>query len=121
HVLSQGKFPHYIVIYRVGGKYARIMDPEYGELKKIRLEELRKMMTGYLVLLSPDTEFKTEQIGVSKRKQIFSLLTPNAYNLTQIFFGSLLYAVLGMATEIYIEKITDFIIWNHNRNLLSLL
>src|SRR6202012_1115596 len=121
HVLSQGKFPHYIVIYRVGGKYARIMDPEYGELKKIRLEELRKMMTGYLVLLSPDPEFKTGPIGVSKRKQFFSLLKPNAYNLTQIIFGSLLYTVLGMATAIYIEKVTDFVIPNYNGNLMSLL
>jgi ATP-binding cassette, subfamily C, bacteriocin exporter len=121
HVLSQGKFPHYLVIYRVTNKYVRIMDPEYGEMKKMRLEELRKMMTGYLVLLSPDTEFKTGQVGVSKRKQFLSLLKPNAYNLTQIIFGSLIYTVLGMGTAIYIEKVTDFVIPNYNGNLMSLL
>lgn len=121
HILAQGRFPHYVVVYKANKQYVQVMDPEHGDLRKIPLEEFKKQMTGYLVLLSPDEDFKRGKIGVSKRQQILSLIKPNRAALIQIVIGALLYTVLGMATSIYIEKVTDYVLPNYNGNLMNLL
>lgn len=121
HVLSQGKFPHYVVLYKATDKYVQIMDPEYGDMKKIPIEEYRKVMTGYLVILMPDEGFKKGRIGESKRSRLLKLITPHRYHLIQIVVGALLYTVLGMGTSIYIEKVTDYVLPNYNGNLMNLL
>jgi ATP-binding cassette, subfamily C, bacteriocin exporter len=121
HVLIKERYPHYVVIYKVTPKYVRIMDPEGGAITKMPLEEFKKQMTGYLVLIAPDENFERGKIGTSKRKQILDLIKPNRHNLIQIVIGSLLYTILGMGTSIYIEKVTDYVLPNYNGNLMNLL
>jgi ATP-binding cassette, subfamily C, bacteriocin exporter len=121
HILSQGKFPHYVVIYKVTPKYVQFMDPEYGEMKKFSLENFEKEWTGYMVLLQPDENFKAGKIGTSKTKVILSLLKPNRGSIVQMIVGSLLYTILGITTSIYVGKITDYVIPNYNGNLMNLL
>jgi ATP-binding cassette, subfamily C, bacteriocin exporter len=121
HILSQGKFPHYVVIYKVTPKYVQFMDPEYGEMKKFTLENFEKEWTGYMVLLQPDENFKAGTIGTSKTKVILSLLKPNRASIVQMIVGSLLYTILGIASSIYVGKITDYVIPNYNGNLMNLL
>lgn len=121
HVLAQGKFPHYVVIYEIGHKYIKIMDPEIGDFKKITYAEFEKEWSGLLVILSPDESFKAGVIGVSNRTKLISLLKPNSASILQIVIGALLYTVLGISTSIYIGKITDFVIPNDNRNLMNLM
>jgi ATP-binding cassette, subfamily C, bacteriocin exporter len=121
HILSQGKFPHYVVIYKVTPKYVQFMDPEYGEMKKFTLENFEKEWTGYMVLLQPDENFKAGKIGTSKTKVILSLLKPNRGSIVQMIVGSLLYTILGITTSIYVGKITDYVIPNYNGNLMNLL
>jgi ATP-binding cassette, subfamily C, bacteriocin exporter len=121
HVLSQGKYPHYAVVYKVTDKYVQVMDPEYGDMKKIPLEEYKKVMTGYLVLLTPDEGFKKGRIGESKRSRLLKLIQPHRYHLIQIVVGALLYTLIGMGTSIYIEKVTDYVLPNYNGNLMNLL
>jgi ATP-binding cassette, subfamily C, bacteriocin exporter len=121
HILSQGKFPHYVVIYKVTSKYVQFMDPEYGDMKKFTLENFEKEWTGYMVLLQPDENFRTGKIGTSKTKVILSLLKPNRGSIVQMIVGSLLYTVLGISTSIYVGKITDYVIPNYNGNLMNLL
>jgi ATP-binding cassette, subfamily C, bacteriocin exporter len=121
HVLSQEKYPHYSVIYKVTDTYVKVMDPEYGEMKKVPINDFKRIMTGYLVLIYPDEGFKKGRIGTSKRKQIYDLIKPNRYSLIQMAIGALLYTVLGMATSIYIEKVTDYVLPNYNGNLMNLL
>jgi ATP-binding cassette, subfamily C, bacteriocin exporter len=121
HILSQGKFPHYVVIYKITPKYVQFMDPEYGDMKKFTLENFEKEWTGYMVLLQPDENFKAGKIGTSKTKVILSLLKPNRGSIVQMIVGSLLYTVLGITTSIYVGKITDYVIPNYNGNLMNLL
>jgi ATP-binding cassette, subfamily C, bacteriocin exporter len=121
HILSQGKFPHYVVIYKVTPKYVQFMDPEYGDMKKFTLENFEKEWTGYMVLLQPDENFKAGKIGTSKAKVILSLLKPNRGSIVQMIVGSLLYTILGITTSIYVGKITDYVIPNYNGNLMNLL
>lgn len=121
HVLSQGKYLHYAVIYKVTDKYVQVMDPEYGDLKKVPIDEFKKIMTGYLVLMMPDENFKKGRVGESRRTQLLKIIKPHKYHLIQIIVGSLLYTLLGMGTSIYIEKVTDYVLPNYNGNLMNLL
>lgn len=121
HIMSQGKFPHYVVIYKVSKTKVQVMDPEWGELKRIPLEKFKEEWTGYLVLISPDENFKPGKVGVSRKEKLFSLLKPSRLGLVQILIGSLLYTLLGIATSIYIEKITDYVLPNYNGNLMNTL
>ena len=121
HVLAQGKFPHYVVIYQVTPKYIKVMDPDLGDFKKIPLDDFQKEWTGLLVLLQPDENFKTGKIGTSNQKKLLSLLKPNRASIVQIVIGALLYTILGITTSIYVGKITDFVLPNGNGNLVNLL
>ena len=121
HILSEGKYPHYVTIYKVSPKNVTFMDPEYGEMKKQSLENFAKYWTGYLILLQISEQFKIGKIGSSRRSVIFSLLKPNRKSIIQIIVGSLIYTLLGITTSIYIGKITDWVIPNYNGNLMNLL
>ncbi len=121
HVLAQQKFPHFVVIYKITPKYIQVMDPELGEQKKVPRAEFERDWTGLLLLLTPDENFKTGRIGASKAERLFSLLKPTKAGIIQIVLGALVYTILGMASSIYVQKITDFVIPNYNGNLMNLL
>ena len=121
HVLAQGKFPHYVVLYKWHAKYVQIMDPEKGELKKLAHADFQKEWTGFLVLLAPDADFKKGVVGTSNAAKLLSLIKPNRASIVQIIVGALLYTVLGITTSIYIGKITDLVLPNSNQSLMNLM
>lgn len=49
------------------------------------------------------------------------MLRPHRSTLLQALFGAVIFTILGLATSIYIQKITDHVLVNGNRNLLNLL
>lgn len=79
------------------------------------------MWTGVLILLSPNQEFmaRNEKVPVFTRFRF--LLYPHRKVLVQALIGAIVYTVLGLSTSIYIQKITDFVLPDGNRNLLNLL
>lgn len=61
HVLAQGKYPHYIVVYKAARDKIRIMDPEKGDLKTITLQKFYEEWTGFMVLLRPGENFEKKK------------------------------------------------------------
>ena len=121
HVIIREKFPHYVVLYKVTEQYVQIMDPQYGDLKKVSINDFAKSWTGLIAILIPGENFKPGKIGSSKSERLLSLLKPSRFSIVQIIVGSILYTVLGISTSLYIEKITDSVIPNYNGNLMNLL
>jgi ATP-binding cassette subfamily B protein len=121
HILAQGKYPHYIVVYKVSKNKIQVMDPEKGELKTIPVKKFYEEWTGFMVLLRPGENFEKKKIGESNWRKFWQIVSPNKGNLLQLGLGALLYTVLGLATAIYIEKITDYVLPNYNGNLMNLL
>jgi len=120
HVIVKEVLQHYIVIYKVSDKFIWIMDPGKGKLEKHSLNRFEKEWTGVLVLLIPSdkSEGKSEKISIYRR--FWALIKPHKFILIQALFGALIYTILGLATSIYIQKITDYVIPNANSNLLNL-
>lgn len=121
HVIIKEKLQHYVVIYKVTPGFVEIMDPGTGTLRKQDIESFLKEWTGVLILLSPSGEFVARNERISNFKRFRFLLYPHRQILTQALFGAVIFTILGLSTSIYIQKITDHVLINGNRNLLNLL
>ncbi len=121
HIKAQGKFPHFVVIFSVSRKYVKVMDPDIGKLINYRHEDFIKDWTGVLVLLNPNSEFRSGSLATSKKVLFGRLLKPHSSIIIQVIIGAFLYTLLGIFSSVYIQKITDFVIPNFNGNLLNVL
>ncbi|MHA7111448.1 peptidase domain-containing ABC transporter [Sunxiuqinia elliptica] len=121
HVIVKEKLQHYVVIYKVTSSYVEKMDPGTGKLEKQPIEDFEREWTGILILLSPSGDFVAGNEKVSNFKRFRFLLHPHRRTLLQALFGAAVFTILGLATSIYIQKITDHVLINGNRNLLNLL
>lgn len=121
HIVKDGKWLHYIVIYRVGKDKIQIMDPATGEMSKIKTQQFCNEWSGILVLLLPTDNFKKGNAFISVFQRFAFLLKPHRKELIQAIFGALVYTILGLSTSFYVQKIVDNVIPNSNGNLLNLL
>lgn len=58
---------------------------------------------------------------ISPTKRFWNLVQPHKIILIQALVGAIVFTVLGLAMSIYIQKITDYVLIDGNRNLLNLL
>ena len=121
HVIVDQHLHHYVVLYKVDKHAVQVMDPGVGKLEKWPLDKFKEMWTGVLLLLTPTDKFETgiQQVSVSKR--FWHLLKPHRFVLIQVLLGAIAYTLLGLASPIYIQKITDQVLGAGNTNLLNLL
>jgi len=121
HVVIGRHLHHFVVIYEACEKGVEIMDPREGKLEKMSLREFGDIWTGVLILMVPNEDFKKENLKVSNVSRFLFLLRPHKTILMQALFGAIIYTLLGLSTSIYIQKITDHVLVDGNRNLLNLL
>ena len=121
HVVVKKVLQHYVVVYKFTKEYVEIMDPGDGQIHRKTHAEFAEEWTGVLILLSPNQEFiaRNEKVPVITRFRY--LLYPHRKILIQALVGAIVYTILGLSTSIYIQKITDFVLPDGNRNLLNLL
>ena len=121
HVVIGRHLHHFVVIYKASEKGVEIMDPREGKIEKMTLKEFGDIWTGVLILMVPNEDFKKENLRVSNFSRFLFLLKPHKSILMQALFGAIIYTILGLSTSIYIQKITDHVLVDGNRNLLNLL
>lgn len=121
HVVIKEVLHHYFVIYDATPKYIEVMDPADGQMHKYSHEDFKKIWTGVLVILLPGETFKTGNQKVSVTTRFWELIRPHKSIMTQALVGALVYTIIGLSTSIYIQKITDYVLADGNRNLLNLM
>ncbi len=121
HVVVKEVLQHYVVIYKVTKKYIEIMDPGDGQVHRKPFEEFEKEWSGVLILLSPNDNFRPLNEKISTTSRFIFLLKPHKSVLIQSLLGAVMFTILGLSVSIYIQKITDFVLVNGNRNLLNML
>ncbi len=119
--LKKENLLHYVVILKVSEKQIEIMDPGTGEIKKQTKEEFLENWTGILVILVPGETFEIKNERVSNIARLFFLLRPHKMVIIQALIGAVFFSILGLSTSIYIQKLTDFVFVNGNKNLLNLM
>lgn len=121
HVVVKEQLHHYIVIYSVSKGKIEAMDPAFGIIETYTFEEFSKIWSGVLVLFAQNDDFRTYNEKISPVKRFWHLVQPHKTILIQALVGAILFTVLGLAMSIYIQKITDYVLVEGNRNLLNLL
>jgi len=121
HLVINKRFHHYVVLYKVSDKYIEIMNPSDGKIHKKSIKEFTEEWSGVLVLLLPNQEFKIGNERMAATSRFLSLIQPHKVIILQALFGALVYTVLGLSTSIFVQKITDNVLVEGNRNLLNLM
>ncbi len=121
HVIVKEQLHHYVVLYKIDKHSVELMDPASGKMEKRTIEEFEKEWTGVLLLLMPSDDFQMGNQKVSILQRFLYLLSPHRTMLAQALTGAMVYTILGLATSIYIQKITDYVLVDRNANLLNLL
>jgi ABC-type bacteriocin transporter len=121
HIIVKEQLQHYVVIYKVEKSTITVMDPGFGKMGTYTFEEFQKIWTSVLILFAPNDDFKTLNEKTSPIKRFWNLIQPHKTILTQALIGAIVFTVLGLAMSIYIQKITDYVLVDGNRNLLNLL
>lgn len=121
HIITKEQFQHYVVIYKVEKSTITVMDPGFGKMGTYTFEEFQKIWTGVLILFAPNDDFKKLNEKTSPIKRFWNLIQPHKTILIQALIGAIVFTILGLAMSIYIQKITDYVLVDGNRNLLNLL
>ena len=121
HIVTKEQLQHYVVIYKVEKSKITVMDPSSGKLELYTFEEFQKIWSGVLILFAPNDDFKTVNEKISPLKRFWNLIQPHKTILLQALVGAILFTILGLTMSVYIQKITDYVLVDGNRNLLNLL
>lgn len=121
HVIINKKLHHYVVIKKVTKKEIHVMDPGLGEFKSYRHDEFKEMWTGVLILIAKGEKFHHFDEKVSAALRFWRLVKPHKFVLLQALIGAIIFTILGLATSIYVQKVTDFVLVGGNRRLLNLM
>jgi len=121
HIVVKKQLQHYVVIYKVTDKYIEVMDPGDGKMHQKTVAEFTEEWTGVLVLLLPSESFIQGNEKVANSFRLWQLIQPHKSIVVQALFGALIYTILGLSTSIFVQKITDYVLVDGNRNLLNLM
>ncbi|WP_291400283.1 peptidase domain-containing ABC transporter [Daejeonella sp.] len=121
HIVVKKQLHHYVVIYKVSDTHIQFMDPGDGKLHKKTIPEFLEEWTGVLVLLLPNESFTKGDKKVNVGQRFWHLIKPHKSIALQALFGAFVYTLLGLSTSIFVQKITDYVLVDGNRNLLNLM
>ncbi|MDX9769859.1 MAG: peptidase domain-containing ABC transporter [Tenuifilaceae bacterium] len=121
HLKLKSGLLHYVVILKATAKYVEIMDPGTGKVTKKDKETFLTEWSGVLVIMVPADAFEVKNERVSNFARLFYLLKPHKMVMTQALFGAIFFSIIGLSTSIYIQKLTDFVFVNGNKNLLNIM
>lgn len=121
HVILNKKLHHYVVLYKVTKKKIVAMDPGNGKMKEYTHEKFKEIWSGVLILFSKAEGFQESNEKIAPLKRFWKLIQPHKTVLTQALVGAIIFTVLGLATSIYVQKITDYVLVGGNLRLLNLL
>jgi ATP-binding cassette, subfamily C, bacteriocin exporter len=121
HVIIKEVLHHYVVIYSITKKYIKVMDPDDGEMHRYSHEEFKKIWTRVLVILLPGENFQTGNHKVSVAARFWALIRQHKSIMIQALVGALIYALIGLTTSIYVQKIVDHVLVDGTRNLLNMM
>ena len=121
HVTLPSGLQHFVVIVAATKRTIEIMDPADGMLHRKTHEAFNALWTGVLVLMLPNHGFSGKDTTSSNTQRFWRLIKPHGKVILQAFTGAVIFAVLGLASAVYVGKIVDHVIPTGNHNLMNLL
>ena len=120
-MLPDGGGPHFVVVYAVGRRAVRVMDPATGRRRRIQRVEWEAQWTGVLLLLTPGESFVTGRDKPGTLVRFLQLLRPGRRVLLQALGVAVLYSVLGLTSAIFLQQLIDHVWVSEDVGLLTIL
>lgn len=120
HVISEEKYPHYVVVYKVKGNQLFIADPAKGKVKK-SIKEFSKEWTGVLLLASPKETYQPSIKKVDGLSSFFPILLNQKSLIFHIVLASFFITIFGITSSYYFQGLLDNIIPNQAKSTLNII
>ena len=118
HVVNDRGDLHFVVLYALDGRRARVMDPARGKIIRMEKARLQEQWTGYLVILSPEAEHATERPQARRQTLLSCFRHVSGKELFLMLAGSLAYIVAGVCTALFLQHIIDQVLPTGDRSAL---
>lgn len=106
-IINEDAFEHYIVIYELNDKYARIGDPNKLNVTKIPADLFFHQWQGQIVVFEPTKNFCSKNGRKGVMKKYYSLIFKQKKVLVAVFLISLIISSIGIASSMVFEYIID--------------
>lgn len=97
---------HFVVVYKITGKYIYVADPGSGK-KKYKYDEFFRIWTGHIVAFEKTAAFKAGNECKGTLTRFIKLVTKQKKLLAAVFFISLLISLIGMLGAFIFQIIID--------------
>jgi ATP-binding cassette subfamily B protein len=102
---------HYVVVNNITKKFLILWDPDKTKGKhKIKRANFLKIWTGYVIFLSPNTDFRIKKDKKNTLLKFLPLVSPHKKTLLIISISSCILVILGIIIANYYKYIMDEII-----------
>ncbi len=120
HVVVDGSFLHYVVIYGIKNGKILIADPAKGKTSK-SAEEFTKEWTGIVLTATPTEQYKPVKDELKGLLSFIPLLLPQKKIILEITLLSFLLTGFGIIGSYYFQLIIDKIVPARSANLLEII
>ena len=107
HITTEEGMYHFVVICRVTAKQVEIMDPAFGDYKKLPYDKFVTQWNGHIILIVPGTGFVKRNEKVSSIRIFTKLAKLNGNDLALAFAGSAALVVAGVSNSLFLQQIID--------------
>jgi len=111
---------HWVVVYEIGPRQVRLVDPGAGRRDVIRAE-FEAEWTGYAALFDYTEAFAKAPVGSSSFAWLRAFFAPHASTLLRAAALSLIVSVLQMALPVFSQVIVDRVLVERDLGLLRIL
>lgn len=120
HLEKKSGLLHFVVLYQIRNGFLKIMDPQDGEIHKVRMSELLEEWSGRLILLSPAATFRRENAAADITGRLFSIISENRRSIAKALILSLFFMLTAFGISLFMKIIFDKVIPSGNLDNLTI-
>lgn len=119
HLRKKNGWLHYVVLYGMDRSHAEVMDPEDGNLHRIRLEELEEEWSGFIVAVHPSPVFRKGDHRTPVASRFKELLMHYRKEMLMVLAGSVAFIAATLSTSVFLQRIIDDVLPAGDRHGLA--
>lgn len=121
HVIKEGKYPHYYVVYGMNGDQLLIADPDstVGKTKMTKVH-FNKEWTGVSIFIAPNPTYKPTKEKKRSLRSFFPVITRQRTLVVNIVIAALLVTLVSILGSYYLQGIIDTYIPDNMKNTLGI-
>ena len=110
HLKKKNGWLHYVVLYALDDSTATVMDPEDGEIHRMKPAELEEEWSGFIVALAPSPLFQKGDRRTPVLTRFKEILLHYKKELAMVLAGSAAFIAATLSTSLFLQRIIDDII-----------